>query len=137
MTSDTKLRVIYFLTFVGAGSNGLTAMFAPEVFKSLIFHGGQENPQTFAFLSSVLIGFGLVGLFGLFFPKNFVAVLVLQCLYKIVFLSSYTMRHLITGTMNMDELGMSVIFLVYVVLDILWIPWKEVFRNKPAKTHLL
>ena len=62
---------------------------------------------------------------GLFRPEPFVAVLIIQLLYKSTWLAAYALPRLISGRAEEIPLGIAVSFVGIVIVWPFLIPWKE------------
>lgn len=116
------MRILFVLTFLFLGRDAWTEIFT---------HNGQWKPLD-GVAYSFWAAYSTLMILGLKQPLKMTPLLLLQFFYKLIWLITVA----IPAYRNnyFDEVKvLTIIFIVGVVLDILIIPWKYVFRNYFAK----
>jgi hypothetical protein len=81
---------------------------------------------------SVWTAFGILSLFGLRRPLRFLPVLLMQLAYKSIWLVGVLLPALARGDRPAYAILFTIIFLSYVVLDLIAIPFSWLFRPEAA-----
>ncbi|MBD3184617.1 hypothetical protein GF312_20220 [Candidatus Poribacteria bacterium] len=123
------LRFMYIYTIIIAGLMGLGIVIVPEVVKNMIKVPIQE-PIFFGIVGSVYLSFGLLSILGLRSPLKFVPVLLLQLCYKLIWLIGVILPLLIRGQFPKYALMSLIIFITYIIGDIIAIPFSYVFAKE-------
>ncbi len=123
------LRVMYVWTIVGAGGFGLVALFAPSLTESL-FGLPAQDPFLRGIIGSVYVAFGILSILGLRSPLKFVPVLFLQLCYKVIWFPVVLVPRLVGGQFPIHAMVLSVIFVTYVVGDLIAIPFGRLFTRE-------
>jgi len=122
------LRFIYIYTLVGAGGAGLGVLVAPEAMKSALRLPTQD-PVVYGVFGSVYLAFALLSILGLRSPLRFSPVLLLQLCYKVIWLIGVILPMWIERGLPTHALILAVIFVSYVIGDLIAIPFGYVFRS--------
>jgi hypothetical protein len=133
MPIDTKVRwgwlkFMYIYTIIGAGGVGLGIILIPQVIQSVFRFPGQD-PIVFGSFGSAYIAFGLVSILGLRSPLNFVPVLLLQLCYKVIWSIAVASPLFFSGGLPMHAALLLVIFVTYIIGDLIAIPFSYVFKK--------
>jgi hypothetical protein len=123
------LKVMYVYTIIGGGGGGLAIIFAPEFVKSVTGWTG-HSWMMLGLAGSVYLAFGITSVFALRAPLKFAPVLVLQLLYKSIWLVGVMLPQLIRGYMPTYGIITAVVFLTYIIGDLIAIPFRVVFANE-------
>jgi hypothetical protein len=123
-----RLRFLYLYTILGAGGFGLGIIFMPEFIRSLLRMPVQD-PVTFGITGGVYLAFGILSIFGLISPLKFVPVLLLQFLYKTIWLFGVILLLLLKGQLELYGIIITIIFLTYIIADLFSIPFGYLFRS--------
>jgi hypothetical protein len=134
MTAEIKIRRnwikgMYILTIVVAGGFGLGILFAPEQTKSMSGWPGGD-PVSFGITGSVYAAFALLSILGLRTPLKFAPVLLLQLFYKAIWFICVVAPLLISGKFPGYLIGTVIIYAVFVIGDIIAIPFGYLFKQK-------
>jgi len=131
---DTKqthtflLKLMYTVTIVIAGSLGI-GILAVSGTTQWIF--GVDCPRVISGLvGSVFLAFALISVLGLRDPVKYVLILLMQLLYKTVWLCSVVLPIFIAGKITMDLIPVIAVFLAVVIGDLFAIPFKTFFGKK-------
>ena len=127
------LKVMYIYTIVGAGGFGLGIIVMPT-YMQMIFNWPEQDPIVYGVMGSVYLSFGLLSILGLKAPLKFVPVLLLQLCYKIVWFIGVVAPILFTGRFQPYAILHVVIFLSYIIGDLIAIPFPYVFSEKTELT---
>jgi len=133
MSQDMKirwgwLRFMYAYTIVGAGGMGLGIIFAPRVVESMPGFP-REDPVVFGITGGVYIAFAVMSVLGLRSPLKFAPVLMLQLLYKVVWLIGVVLPLLLTEGLPMHGMVFAAVFVSYVIGDLIAIPFRYIFSK--------
>ncbi len=126
------LKFMYLFTFLVAGGTGLAMVLLPDMVRSA-FGLPPGDPITFGVVGSVYLSFGLVSLLGLRAPLKFVPILLLQLTYKVLWWLGVILPLLVTGSLPAYAIPTVVIFTVFIVGDLIAIPFSLVFDIQIAQ----
>ncbi len=134
MTKITKkylkrLRFMYLYTLIGAGGFGIAIIISPDVIQSL-FKMPAQDPLTFGITGSVYLAFGILSILGLIFPIKLIPVLMLQLLYKTIWLFGIMLPVFLKGQFELHAVLVALIFLTYIIGDLVSIPFKYLFEKE-------
>lgn len=133
MTQITKknlkwLRIMYFYTIIGAGGFGVAILVYPEYVISL-FKMPAQDVVTYGLTGSVYLAFGVLSILGLIFPVKMSPLLLLQLLYKVIWLAGVVLPIFLEGQYPVHAILMGLIFLTYIIGDLIAIPFKYIFKK--------
>ena len=123
------LKGMYILTIIHAGGSGLGIILIPGFIRSL-FGWPNQDPIVFGILGSVWVAFGLLSILGLRSPLKFSPVLLLQLTYKVVWFIGVILPILIAGEFPAYAMGYVFFFIVYIIGDLIAIPFPYVFAKQ-------
>ena len=123
------LKGMYIFTIIHAGGSGLGIIFIPRIVRS-IFGWPSQDPIVFGICGSVWVAFGLLSILGLRAPLKFSPVLLLQLSYKVVWFIGVLLPVLITGKFQVYMIAYVVFFAVYIIGDLIAIPFSYVFAKQ-------
>jgi len=116
------LKFMYIYTIVGAGGFGLGIIVIPNVMRS-VFGWPSQDPIVFGVTGSVYLAFAISSILGLRSPLKLVPVLLLQLCYKVVWLIGVVSPLLIAGEFPTYAILLVVIFVTYIIGDLIAIPF--------------
>lgn len=122
------LKAMYILTIIIAGGLGLGIIFFPDHIKS--FFLSSCDPIPYGIEGSVFLAFGLLAMLGLRDPLKFVPVLLFQLTYKTVWLVAVALPLMVTGRFPASHIITVVIFMLFIVGDVIAIPFSYVFKKQ-------
>jgi hypothetical protein len=122
------LKIMYWYTIIGAGGFGLAIVLYPEAVRSL-FRWPTQDPIVYGVTGSVWLAFAVLSLFGLRSPLKFAPILVLQLCYKSIWLIGVVLPLLLSRTFPLYAILHAVIFISYIIGDLIAIPFRSVFSN--------
>ena len=129
------LKAMYIYTIVGAGGFGLGIIVMPTIMRN-IFSWPSQDPIVYGVTGSVYLSFGLLSILGLKAPLKFVPILLLQLSYKVVWFIGVVAPLLFTGRLQSYAILHLVIFLSYIVGDLMAIPFPYVFGKESGRSDL-
>jgi len=123
------LKGMYIYTIVVAGFLGVGIIVMPEMIKTK-FPWPVEEPTAFGIVGSVYVAFGLLSILGLRSPLKFVPVLLMQLCYKVVWVIGVLVPLLVTGHFPSYAVPMVIIFVTYIIGDLIAIPFPYIFAKE-------
>jgi len=124
------LKFMYAYTIIGGGGMGLAIIFAPNLAKS-VTGWPTDSPLLLGLAGSVYVAFGLLSILGLRSPLKFAPVLVLQLAYKSIWLLAIALPSLIRADAPTYLIVTTVVYVTYVIGDLIAIPFPYVFARDP------
>ncbi|MDA3918930.1 MAG: hypothetical protein PF690_18460 [Deltaproteobacteria bacterium] len=88
-----------------------------------------QDPIVFGVMGSAWLGFGVVSLFGLRPPLKFSPILLLQLVYKLIWLFGVILPLILSGNFPLYAILYLVIFITYIVGDLISIPFSYIFKK--------
>jgi len=133
MTENIKVRwgllkFMYIYTIIGAGVFGTGMCFFPETIKSMFIWPVKE-PIALAIVGSTFLTFGIISIFGLYSPLKFVSILLMQLVFMIFWFVG-VFPFLLVGKFPNYAIIIAVIFLTYVIGDLIAIPFSYIFKTE-------
>jgi uncharacterized membrane protein len=123
------LKAMYIYTIVGAGGTGLAMLAFPATFQSSLKYPPQD-PVVFGLYASILLASGLAAIPALFFPLKFIPLLLLQLVYKPVWLVFVALPIFLKGQLPLYVVFISVVFITYIIGNLIAIPFSYLFSKK-------
>jgi len=123
------LKAMYLYTLLGAGGAGLGMIFFPDVTQSALGYPAQD-PVGFKLYGSVLLASGLAAIPALRRPLKFVPLLLLQLIYKPIWLAVVAVPMFLKGQFPLYVVMFSAIFLTYIIGDLIAIPFSYLFSRE-------
>jgi hypothetical protein len=123
------LKVMYMYTLVVSGSMGLGMILFPDTVQSVLRFPPQD-PVMLGACGSIFLALGLISLMGLRSPLKFAPVLLLELVYKPIWLVSVALPLFLEGRFPFYVVTMSAVFITFIVGDLIAIPFSHLFRNR-------
>lgn len=123
------LKAMYLYTLLGAGGTGLGMVLFPDVTQSALGYPAQD-PVVFKLYGSVLLASGLAAIPALRRPLKFVPLLLLQLIYKPIWLAVVAVPMFLKGQFPLYVVMFSAIFLTYIIGDLIAIPFSYLFSRE-------
>ena len=123
------LKGMYILTIIHAGGSGLGMILIPSAVQSF-FGWPSQDPIVFGICGSVWVAFGILSILGLRSPLKFSPILLLQLAYKVVWFIGVLFPFLIVGKFPAYATGYVVVFVIYIIGDLIAIPFPYVFAKQ-------
>jgi hypothetical protein len=114
---------------VVAGGFGLGVIFIPNVMISM-YRMPKQDPIIFGIVGSVYLAFGILSILGLRSPLKFVPILLLQLCYKVIWFVGIILPLLFVEPFPMYGIPFIVIFAIFVIGDLIAIPFSYVFAKQ-------
>jgi hypothetical protein len=129
------IKFMYIYTIIGAGGMGLGMLLIPELMQSIL-NWTVDEPVIYGISGSLFLALGILSLLGLFSPLKFTPVLLLQLCYKTVWFVAFVLPMLIGGKFPNYAVPIAVLFLSYIVGDLIAIPFGYLFSRHPVQESL-
>lgn len=123
------LKAMYIYTLVVSGGVGLGMILLPGTIQS-VFRFPPQDPAILGACGSVFLALGLVSILGLRSPLKFAPVLLLELVYKPIWLVAVALPLFLKGQFPFYVVFMSVIFLTFIIGDLIAIPFSHLFSKK-------
>jgi hypothetical protein len=123
------LKAMYLYTLFGAGGFGFAMLFFPGVVQSMLRFPAQD-PAVFKLYGSVLLASGLMAIPALRSPLKFVPLLLVQLVYKPIWLALVAIPLFLEGKFPLYVVVIAAIFLTYIIGDLIAIPFPYLFSKK-------
>jgi hypothetical protein len=120
------LKLMYWYTILGAGGYGLLIIVAPAFVQSTtqyLMPFPAQDPLIFGYMGSAMVAFAVLSIFALRAPLRFVPVLMLQLVYKTVWVLGVYIPLVISGNNSLFATLFAVIFATYIIGDLVAIPF--------------
>jgi hypothetical protein len=121
---------MFIVTILAAGALGLGIVLAPEPIKARLHATCDVIP--YGTLGAVWLAMGIIAIFGLCDPLKFVPLLLLQLIYKVVWITSVFVPLWMTGTFPERNIVTAVLFGLIIAGDLIAIPFRYLFA-KPSR----
>ena len=122
------LRAMYIYTIITAGGTGLAMLAFPGLLHSLLGFP-VDDPTALKLYGSIILGAGLVAVPALRFPLKFAALLILQLVYKPIWIVVGALPVFLKGQFPPYIVMIAAVFLGYIVGDLIAIPWAYLFSR--------
>ena len=123
------LKAMYIYTFFGAGGFGLALLVFPATVQSMLRFPPQDS-VVLGLYGTVLLASGLIAIPALFFPLKFVPLLLLQLVYKPIWLAIVAIPLFLKGQFPLYVVVISAVFLTYIIGNLIAIPFSYLFSKK-------
>lgn len=123
------LKGMYRYTIFVAGGFGLGVVFFPGTILPALRVPAQD-PVTLGLYGSVALASALVAILGLGSPLKFVPLLLLQLVYKPIWLAVFAIPLFIKGQFPLHVVFNSAVFVTFIIGDLIAIPFSYVFSKK-------
>lgn len=137
MSEDTNIRWgwirgMYIYTIVTSGFLGLGIIFIPEVIKTRL-PWPVEEPTAFGVVGSLYVALGLLAILGLRSPLKFIPVLLIELIYKSVWIIGVCIPLLVNSQFPRYAIPTLVIFVTFIIGNLIAIPFHYVFAKSSGK----
>ncbi|MEN0006904.1 MAG: hypothetical protein AAF798_22320 [Bacteroidota bacterium] len=117
------LRIIYILNIIVAGQIAVSSIFNPNKAAQTIFEQAYPSTEVIRLVGCLWLAIAVLSVLGLFKPITFSPVLLVQLIYKGMWLLVVALPALRSGAPYPRT--MALFFLVWVVVLPFLIPWRE------------
>lgn len=137
MSENTNIRWgwikgMYIYTIVTSGFLGLGIIFIPEVIKTRL-PWPVEEPTAFGVVGSLYVALGLLAILGLRSPLKFIPVLLIELIYKSVWIIGVCIPLLVNSQFPRYAIPTLVIFVTFIIGNLIAIPFHYVFAKSSGK----
>lgn len=128
------MRAVYAANVLVAGWVGITTLFRPVASERLVFQGGAVASPGLRVAGALWTAIAVCSLAGLFWPRSFAGVLVIQLVYKGLWLAAVAVPAMLAREDGPRRFpwGMSAFFAVWVVVLPWVIPWAHLIAGAGA-----
>jgi hypothetical protein len=123
------LKAMYIYTLLGAGGFGLAMLVFPNSVQTALRFPAQD-PAVFKLYGCVLLAAGLIAIPALRFPLKFVPLLLLQLIYKPIWIVLAALPLFLEGQFPLYVVAITIIFSIYIVGDLIAIPYRYLFSKE-------
>ena len=125
----TALKILYVYTLAGAGVMGVWMLVAPVGFASAL---GLPEPDVYVqgIVGAVYTAFGLLAAIGLRNPEAVAPAFFLQLAYKSLWLLLVFLPAVVHGGAPRYAWSLALVFVTYIVLDLLALPFSSLTRGE-------
>jgi hypothetical protein len=118
---------MYIWNIIISGGGGIGIIFLPKLTQWLF---NSPTPRiTYGIIGSVFLSFAILSILGLKNPIKFAPVLLFQLTYKIIWLLGVILPMIISGEFYLGALPAVSIYILYVIGDIIAIPFSNILEN--------
>lgn len=121
------LQAMYGYTVVGAGTAGLAILLAPALVRSALGLPPQDQLISFGVTGSVYLAFALVSLLGLREPLRFAPVLLLQLVYKVLWVGAVVAPRVLAGDLPRHAGLPLAVYATFILGDLVALPFAWLF----------
>jgi len=123
------LRAMYLYTLVVSGGVGLGMVLIPATIQSVLRFPPQDG-VVFGLGGSLFLALGLISILGLRSPLKFVPILLLELVYKPVWLIAVALPLFLKGQFPFYVVFISVTFLTFIIGNLIAIPFSYLFSKR-------
>jgi hypothetical protein len=122
----TAIKLVYVANIIVAGYIGITSLFFPKNASTTIFQNSYKTTDIIRLVGCLWLAIAVLSLCGLWQPLTFSPVLLLQLIYK----GAWLLVVAIPAIKNHRAFpsGMSIFFLVWILVLPFVIPWTELLK---------
>jgi len=120
------LKLMYWYTILGAGGYGLLIIVAPNLVQSItrsLMPFPAQDSSIFGYMGSAMVAFAVLSILALRAPLRFLPVLMLQLVYKSVWILGVYIPLVVSGNNSIFATLFAVIFATYIIGDLIAIPF--------------
>lgn len=126
--SENALCVAYLANVIVAGVVGYYSLFAARTAAQKIFEGMAEASSVMKITGSFWLAIAVLSAVGIFYPLQMSVILLVQFVYKGLWLTTVAAPALIRAERRPIPLGVAAFFLVWVIVLPFVIPFRHIFR---------
>jgi hypothetical protein len=130
--NETVLRFVFAANVLVAGVVGYFSLVRPVQAVELVFQGTAEDNSAMGVAGSFWLAIAILSAVGLYFPAQMSVVLMIQLLYKGMWLMFFALPAYLNGQPGKVPTGIALFFAVWVVVLPFVIPFRFIFlQYKP------
>jgi hypothetical protein len=122
------LRAMYVYTIVVSSGVGLGMILLPGTLRS-VFRFPPQDQVMLAMSGSLFLALGLLSILGLRSQLKFAPVLLLELIYKPIWLVAVALPLFLKGQFPFYVVFISVVFVTFIIGDLIAIPFSYLFRT--------
>ena len=124
-----KLKIMYILTIVLAGGFGLAMLIAPA-FVMALFMMPPQDLYFYGVAAAIWTAFGILAVLGLIYDLHkYMPILLFQFIYKLIWIFAVFLPNVIIDGARFDTIVLLLIFILFIVGDLLTLPFKDFFKK--------
>lgn len=123
------LKAMYVYTLAMSGGVGLGMILFPGTIQS-VFRFPPQDPVVLGLCGSLFLALGLVSILGFRSPLKFAPVLLLELIYKPVWLVAVALPLFLKGQFPFYVVFISAVFITFIIGDLIAVPFAYVFSKK-------
>ncbi|MFZ2055014.1 MAG: hypothetical protein WAU81_12575 [Candidatus Aminicenantales bacterium] len=123
------LKAMYVYTLVVSGSVGLGMILLPNTSQSILRLPPQD-PVMLGLGGSLFLALGLVSILGLRSPLKFTPVLLLELVYKPVWLVAIALPLFLKGQFPFYVVFISAVFITFIIGNLIAVPFSYLFTKE-------
>lgn len=123
------LKAMYVYTLAMSGGVGLGMILFPGIIQS-VFRFPPQDPVVLGLCGSLFLALGLVSILGFRSPLKFAPVLLLELIYKPVWLVAVALPLFLKGQFPFYVVFISAVFITFIIGDLIAVPFAYVFSKK-------
>jgi hypothetical protein len=123
------LKVMYIYTILVAGGFGLGVLFFPGTILSVL-RAPAQDPIALGLYGSMALGSALLAILALSSPLKFVPLLLLQLVYKPIWLVVFAIPLFVKGQFPLYVVINSAVFIIFIIGNLVAIPFSHLFSKK-------
>ena len=124
-----KLKCMFIYTAITTIPFGLSIILMPGLWFNLTDLTTQ-NQYIFGIVGSVWLAFGISSILGFRNPMKFIAILLLQLIYKVVWIFMIFIPQLFITGPSIISFLLLITFLTFIIPDIFIIPWNNMVKQE-------
>jgi len=127
------LKLMYWYTILGAGGYGILIVAFPDFTLSTtrcLMPFPAQDPLIFGYMGSAMAAFAFLSLLALRAPLRFVPVLMLQLVYKTIWMIGVYIPLVMSGNNSLYATLLAAIFITYIIGDLIAIPFSYLFERE-------
>jgi hypothetical protein len=127
---ELKLKIMYIITILLAGLNGLLMLIAPK-FVIALYSQPPQDLYLYGVAAAIWTAVGLLAILGLRDPIKYMPILLFQFIYKLIWIFAVFLPNVIVDGARFDNIFLLLIFILFIVGDFLTLPFKDFLEKKP------
>ena len=127
MEKEKKLKIMYLYTAVSTIPFGISILLVPNLW-FLVTDLTPQDQYIFGIVGCVWIAFGISSLIALKHLNEFSPILLMQLLYKVIWLIGVFIPQIFTSGITIISLILMLVFLTYIIPDIFIISWRDLLK---------
>lgn len=123
MEHELGLRVMYGAAIFGAGTVGVMTLTSEALARQYVFGESAQIDAYLKVLGAIWAALGALAVAGLLYPSAFVPILLLQLVYKSIWLICVAIPAFLNGNREPAFLFLTILFLIWVVALLAVVPF--------------